>query len=78
MTYRGSDLALGKPLGDRNSRPVLPLSASPNVFVEIDPAHELYISRVFSPSNSSGIASGTIGSKYDFMVAISGPSVMNS
>jgi len=77
LTYQGLKLALGDPLGDESHTPVGELTSSPNVFIEVIHDNELYISRVFSPSNATGNVSAPLGSRYDFMVAISGPSVMN-
>lgn len=49
----------------------------PNIYEQRLSEPKLYIARVFSPFNISRSQQGSIASKYDFMVAISGPSFMN-
>lgn len=49
----------------------------PNIYEQRLSDPKLYIARVFSPFNISRNQEGSISSKYDFMVAISGPSFMN-
>jgi hypothetical protein len=69
----GTFLLLGESLQpDSRFRPVDDLSSQPNVYSD-EINDQLLVIRVFSPSNASGIANGTVGQKYDFMVAVTAP-----
>ena len=56
----------------------LPIATEPDVFEEIPAGTNTYVARVFSPYNISRTDPLPLNQKYDFMVAITGSSEMNT